>query len=139
VIEPSAGVDRTALAVLCDAYAEDVIEGEKRVVMRFHPRIAPIKAGVFPLVKKDGLAEIAQDLERRLRRKFITFYDQSGAIGRRYRRMDEAGTPFCICVDYQTKEDGTITVRDRDTLEQVRIPMDEAAEYIGKRVSHERD
>ncbi|HNR33482.1 MAG TPA: glycine--tRNA ligase, partial [Candidatus Hydrogenedentes bacterium] len=104
VIEPSAGVDRTALAVLCDAYAEDVIEGEKRVVMRFHPRIAPIKAGVFPLVKKDGLAEIAQDLERRLRRKFITFYDQSGAIGRRYRRMDEAGTPFCICVDYQTKE-----------------------------------
>lgn len=138
VVEPSAGVDRTALAVLCDAYDEDVIEGEKRVVMRFHPRIAPIKAGVFPLVKKDGLAEIARDLEQRLRRKFVTAYDQSGAIGRRYRRMDEVGTPYCICVDYETKENGTITVRDRDTTEQVRIPMDEAAEYIGTRVGHER-
>lgn len=139
VIEPSAGADRTTLAVLCDAYDEDEIDGEKRVVMRFHPRIAPIKAGVFPLVKKDGLAEIAQNLELTLRKKFHTFYDQSGAIGRRYRRMDEIGTPYCICVDYVTKEDGTITVRDRDTTEQIRMPMEEVAAYLWKRVSHERE
>lgn len=139
VIEPSAGVDRTALAVLCDAYAEEEVEGEKRVVLRLDPKLAPIKAGVFPLVKKDGLAEIAQDLEKKLRKKFLTFYDQSGAIGRRYRRMDEIGTPFCICVDYQTKEDQTVTIRDRDTMEQVRMPMNQVAEYIGKRCSYERD
>lgn len=139
VIEPSAGADRTTLAVLCDAYDEDEIDGEKRVVMRFHPRIAPIKAGVFPLVKKDGLAEIAQELELKLRKKFNTFYDQSGAIGRRYRRMDEIGTPYCICVDYDTKENGTVTIRDRDTTEQVRLPMDEVAAHIWKRVSHERE
>ena len=139
VIEPSAGADRTTLAVLCDAYDEDEIDGEKRVVMHFHPRIAPIKAGVFPLVKKDGLAEIAQELELKLRRKFNTFYDQSGAIGRRYRRMDEIGTPYCICVDYDTKENGTVTIRDRDTTEQVRMPMEEVSAYIWKRVSHERE
>ena len=115
------------------------MEGDKRVVMKLHPRIAPIKAAVLPLVKKNGLAEIAQDLQKKLRKKFFTFYDQSGAIGRRYRRMDEVGTPFCICVDFDTKEDGTVTVRDRDSMEQVRIPMEEVADYVGRRVSHERD
>lgn len=138
VIEPSAGVDRTTLAVLCNAYHEEEVEGETRVVMKFTPPIAPIKAGVFPLVKKDGLAELAQDLEKKLRKKFTTFYDQGGAIGRRYRRMDEIGTPYCICVDYDTKENGTVTIRDRDTMEQVRIPMDDVAGYIGERVSFER-
>ncbi len=139
VIEPSAGVDRTCLAVLCNAYEEEDVEGEKRVVMRLHPRLAPIKAGVFPLVKKNGLAEIAMDLEKKLRKKFPTFYDQRGAIGRRYRRMDEIGTPFCICVDFQTKDDGTVTIRDRDTMEQIRIAMDEVSPYIAQRCSNERE
>ena len=139
VIEPSAGVDRTCLAVLCDAYYEEEVENETRVVMRFSPRLAPIKAGVFPLVKKGGLAEIARELERKLRKKFPTFYDQGGAIGRRYRRMDEIGTPFCICVDFETKEDDTVTIRDRDSMEQVRVKMDGVADYIRKRCSHERD
>lgn len=138
VIEPSAGVDRTCLAVLCDAYHEDVIEGEQRVVMRFNPRIAPIKAGVFPLVKKDGLADLARDFERKLRRRFTTFYDQGGAIGRRYRRMDEIGTPYCITVDYETKENETVTVRERDTTEQVRMKMSEVAAYIEQRCGSER-
>lgn len=139
VIEPSAGVDRTLLAVLCDAYDEDEVEGEKRIVMHFDPKLAPTKAGVFPLVKKDGLAEIAREFEKKLRKKFNTFYDQGGAIGRRYRRMDEIGTPFCFTVDYDTKENDTVTVRDRDTLEQVRIKMDEAVAYLHKRCSFERD
>ncbi len=138
VIEPSAGADRTCLAVLCDAYAEEEVNGEQRTVMRFHPRLAPIKAAVLPLVKKDGLAEIATDLERKLRRKFNTFYDQSGAIGRRYRRMDEVGTPFCITVDYETKENETVTVRERDSMEQTRMKIDEVEAYIARRVSHER-
>ena len=138
VIEPSGGIDRACLAVLCDAYHEEEVEGDTRVVMRFHPRMAPIKAGVFPLVKKGGLAEIATELEGKLRKKFATFYDAGGAIGRRYRRMDEAGTPFGICVDFQTKEDETVTIRDRDTMEQVRVKMDEVAPYIAQRCSSER-
>lgn len=139
VIEPSAGADRTTLAVLCDAYAEEEVEGEKRVVMKFAPKLAPIKAAVLPLVKKDGLAEIAQGLERSLRKKFNTYYDQSGAIGRRYRRQDEVGTPFCIAVDYETKENDTVTVRDRDSMKQVRMPMEEVSAYIGQRVTFERE
>lgn len=144
VIEPSAGADRTVLAVLCDAYHEEdapTAEGgtEKRVVMRLHPKLAPIKAAVLPLVKKEGLAETAQQLERQLRKKFLTYYDHAGAIGRRYRRMDEIGTPYCICVDFETKENGTVTIRDRDTMEQFRLPMDEVAGWIGRRVSFERD
>ena len=138
VIEPSAGADRTCLAILCNAYEEEEVKGEKRTVMRFAPQLAPIKAAVLPLVKKDGLAEIAGDFERKLRKKFTTFYDQSGAIGRRYRRMDEVGTPFCICVDYETKENETVTIRDRDSMEQVRMKMDDVIEYIGPRCSFER-
>jgi len=142
VIEPSAGADRTCMAVLCDAYHEEVVDPEKndtRVVMKFAPSIAPIKCAVLPLVKKDGLAEIAQNLEKSLRRHFTTQYDQSGAIGRRYRRQDEIGTPFCICVDYDTKDDETVTVRDRDSMEQIRIPMAEVAAYVGSRCVHWRE
>jgi len=139
VIEPSAGVDRTCLAVLCAAYDEDEIGGEKRVVMRFHPRMAPIKAAVLPLVKKDGLADMARDFEKRLRKRFSTFYDQGGAIGRRYRRMDEIGTPFCITLDYDTKEDETVTVRERDSTEQVRMKLDEVADHVARRCSFERE
>jgi len=139
VIEPSSGADRATLAFLCEAYYEDQQPDENgelqtRVVMRFHPRIAPIKAAVFPLVKKDGLPEIAQDIYRKLKSKFSAFYDEKGAVGRRYRRQDEAGTPYCITVDGQTLTDGTVTIRDRDTLEQWRVKVEEVVEEISKRV-----
>lgn len=135
VIEPSAGVDRACLAILCSAYDEDEIGGEKRVVMRFTPSMAPVKAAVLPLVKKDGLAGMAQEFEKGLRKKFNTFYDQGGAIGRRYRRMDEIGTPFCVTLDYDTKEDGTATLRERDTTEQIRLPLEEIAAHIEAKCS----
>lgn len=139
VIEPSAGADRGTLAFLCEAYHEDQAPDEKgemqtRVVMRFHPRIAPIKAAVFPLVKKDGMPEVAQQIYRDLKRDFVVFYDEKGAVGRRYRRQDEAGTPYCITVDGQTLQDQTVTIRDRDTLEQQRIKIDEVAGVIAKRI-----
>ncbi|MFP4563638.1 MAG: glycine--tRNA ligase [Spirochaetia bacterium] len=130
VIETSAGLTRTVLTVLADAYDEDEAGGEKRSVMRFHPDIAPVTAAVFPLVKKDGLAELARDIETELRDDFATFYDQSGAIGRRYRRQDEVGTPFCVTVDYDTKEDRTVTVRFRDSMEQVRVKREDIASTI---------
>jgi glycyl-tRNA synthetase len=139
VIEPSAGVDRAALAYLCEAYCEDEAPDEngvlqKRVVMQFHPRLAPIKAAVFPLVKKDGMPEIAKDIYRALKPYFTTFYDEKGAVGRRYRRQDEAGTPFCITVDGQTLQDNTVTIRDRDTLEQWRVKVDNCVDELGKRL-----
>jgi len=123
VIEPSAGADRFTLAVLCEAYAEDEVGGEARTVMRFHPRLAPIKAAVFPLVNKDGMPEVAQKLYRELKQEFNVFYDDKGAVGRRYRRQDEAGTPYCFTIDGQTLQDQTVTIRDRDTLQQRRIPL----------------
>ena len=133
VIETSAGLTRTVLTVLSDAYEEQQIdEKDTRVVMHFHPNIAPVKVAVFPLVKKDGLAELAKEIEINLRDDFATFYDQSGAIGRRYRRMDEIGTPYCITVDYDTKEDNTVTLRFRDSMEQVRIKIDEIPAFIRK-------
>jgi glycyl-tRNA synthetase len=139
VIEPSSGADRATLAFLCEAYHEDQAPDEKgemqtRVVMRFHPRIAPIKAAVFPLVKKDGLPEIAQEIYRKLKAKFSAFYDEKGAVGRRYRRQDEAGTPYCITVDGQTLTDNTVTIRDHDTLEQWRVKVEDVVEEISKRV-----
>ncbi|MBQ6674290.1 MAG: glycine--tRNA ligase, partial [Spirochaetia bacterium] len=133
IIETSAGLTRNVLMVLSDAYEEQqVAEGDTRVVLHFHPLIAPIKLAVFPLVKKDGLAELASDIEHSLRDEFATYYDQSGAIGRRYRRQDEVGTPYCITVDYQTKEDNTVTLRFRDSMEQVRIKIDEIPAFIRK-------
>jgi glycyl-tRNA synthetase len=121
VVETSAGADRCALVVLCDAYHEEDVEGETRVVLRLHPSLAPIKAAVLPLVKKDGLPEIAERIFHDLKGRFNVFYDDGGSIGRRYRRQDEAGTPFCITVDGQSKEDGTVTIRDRDSLRQERV------------------
>jgi len=133
IIETSAGLTRTVLTVLSDAYEEQVVaEGDTRVVMHFHPAIAPVKLGVFPLVKKDGLAELAQKIELDLRGDFATFYDHGGAIGRRYRRQDEIGTPYCVTVDYQTKDDNTVTLRYRDSMEQVRIKIDAIPEFIRK-------
>jgi glycyl-tRNA synthetase len=122
VIEPSAGADRAALAFLCEAYAEDEVGGEPRTVLRFHPRLAPVKAAIFPLVKRDGMPELASAIYRDLKRHMPVFYDEKGAIGRRYRRQDEAGTPFAITVDSQTITDGTVTIRDRDTCRQWRVP-----------------
>jgi glycyl-tRNA synthetase len=122
VIEPSAGADRATLAFLCEAYVEDEVGGETRTVLKFHPRLAPIKAAVFPLVKKDGMPEKADALYRDLKRHFPVSYDEKGAIGRRYRRQDEAGTPFCITVDSQTLADETVTFRDRDSCRQWRVP-----------------
>jgi glycyl-tRNA synthetase len=132
VIEPSAGADRFTLAVLCEAYAEDEVGGEARTVMRFHPRLAPIKAAVFPLVNKDGMPEVATKLYRELKQDFNVFYDDKGAVGRRYRRQDEAGTPFCITIDGQTLQDQTVTIRDRDTLAQRRIPLGAVADELRK-------
>ncbi len=138
VIETSAGLTRTVLTVLADAYDEEEVEGEVRTVMRFHPLLAPITVGVFPLVKKDGLAELAQRVERELREEFTTFYDQSGAIGRRYRRQDEVGTPYGVTIDYQSKEDATATLRHRDSMQQERIPISSLAERIRSAVREYR-
>jgi glycyl-tRNA synthetase len=134
VIEPSAGADRGTLAFLVDAYAEEEVRGEKRNLLRFHPSLAPIKAAVFPLVKKDGMPEKAQAIHNELRQYFTSFYDQKGAVGRRYRRQDEAGTPFCITVDGQTAEDNTVTVRDRDSMEQTRINCDKLLGYLREKL-----
>jgi glycyl-tRNA synthetase len=135
IIETSAGLTRTLLMVLSDAYEEEeVAEGDVRTVMRFHPDLAPITVAVFPLVKKDGLADLARDIEKELREDFATFYDQSGAIGRRYRRQDEIGTPFCVTVDYDSKEDNTVTLRYRDSMEQIRVPVSELSAVIRKAI-----
>nr|WP_243664946.1 His/Gly/Thr/Pro-type tRNA ligase C-terminal domain-containing protein [Rhodothermus marinus] len=134
VVETSAGLDRTILMLLCEAYDEEEVEGETRVVLRLHPRLAPIKVAVLPLVRKDGMPERAQALARDLRPFLNTFYDEKGAIGRRYRRMDEVGTPFCVTIDSQTLEDGTVTVRDRDTMQQERVHETQVLAYIKDRL-----
>jgi glycyl-tRNA synthetase len=132
VIEPAAGADRATLAFLCDAYEEEEIkEGDVRTVLKFNPKLAPIKAAVFPLVKKDGMPEKANQIHKSLLEAGINSqYDQAGAVGRRYRRMDEVGTPWCLTVDGDTIEDGTVTVRDRDTMDQERIPSEGIVEFI---------
>ncbi len=136
VVETSMGVDRTLLVVLADAYHEEEVEGETRVVLRLSPALAPVKVAVFPLVKKDGLPGIARKIHEGLRTAAVpSFYDESGSIGRRYRRQDEAGTPWCVTVDGQTTEDGTVTIRDRDTLEQVRVPAEGVLGWVTERLS----
>ncbi|MGB1925588.1 MAG: glycine--tRNA ligase, partial [Rubripirellula sp.] len=140
VIEPSAGADRAVLAFLCEAFTEDEAPDDKgnlqtRTVMKLHPRLAPIKAAVFPLVKKDGMPEVAKEIYGELKQKFNTFYDEKGAVGRRYRRQDEAGTPFCITVDTESLQNKTVTIRDRDTLNQWRVPIDQVADELGSRIN----
>jgi glycyl-tRNA synthetase len=135
IVETSAGADRIALTVLVDAYREEQVEGETRVVLGLHPAVAPIKAGVFPLVKKDGMPEFATELCRDLRKTLPCFYDDSGAVGRRYRRMDEAGTPFCITVDGQTLQDRTVTVRHRDSMVQDRVVAEQVAGWLKERTA----
>lgn len=131
VIEPSLGADRVVLAFLTDAYDEEVVDKEKndvRVVLHLHPALAPYKCAVLPLQK--GLADKADEIYAKMRKKFSATYDLTGSIGKRYRRQDEIGTPYCVTVDFQTAEDGTVTVRDRDTMEQIRVSVDEAIAYI---------
>ncbi|MCE7933886.1 MAG: glycine--tRNA ligase [Chlorobi bacterium CHB2] len=135
VIETAVGASRSTMAFLCDAYAEEEVNGEKRNVLRFHPKLAPYKVAVFPLVNRDGMQEFAQKLYGDLQRSFKAFYDDSGAVGRRYRRQDEAGTPFCVTIDGQTLEDGTVTIRHRDTMQQERIPAEGVGNYVGQRIA----
>ena len=140
VIEPAGGVGRTVLALLCEAYDEDAIPDEKgvpqdRVVLRLHPRMAPIKVAVFPLVKKDGQPEIAVEIYRELKKRWNVFYDEKGSIGKRYRRQDESGTPFCITVDHQTLQDETVTLRDRDSTEQTRAKIADLQSIVGERLN----
>lgn len=136
VIEPAVGVDRTFLAVMCAAYDQDEADGEIRTVLRFVPKVAPIKAAVFPLLKnKPELVEMATKLYKKLQRRWNVFYDETGAIGRRYRRMDEVGTPYCITVDFDSIENGTFTLRDRDSMKQERMSESEILQFLDEKIN----
>ncbi len=131
VIETSVGLDRLTLMVLCDAYREEEVEGDSRTVLKLDPRLAPVQVGIFPLIKKPELQEIAHKIEKELREDFSVQYDESGSIGKRYRRLDEAGTPFCITVDFETiEDDNKVTIRYRDDMSQVRIPIEKVGDVI---------
>ncbi|MBA7676563.1 Glycine--tRNA ligase [subsurface metagenome] len=138
VIEPSAGVDRCALALLCDAYDEEPDKDEIRVVLRFHPGIAPIKVAVLPLSRKESLATLAKQVYTDLRQCWMVSYDDSQSIGRRYRRQDEIGTPFCVTIDFQSLEDEQVTIRERDTMNQIRVPIPELKAHLTAKISGER-
>ena len=135
VIEPAAGLGRTVLALLCEAYATDEIGGETRTVLRLHPSMAPIKVAVLPLLRKDGHPEKAREIYQALRTRMSAEYDEGGNIGKRYRRQDEIGTPFGVTIDHQTLEDDTVTLRDRDSLTQERVPVAELAGELERRIS----
>ena len=133
VIEPSIGADRVVLAFLCNAYdEEEIAEGDTRIVLHLHPALAPYKVAVLPLSKK--LSEKANEVYTKLSKKFMCDYDEAGSIGKRYRREDEIGTPYCVTIDFDTLEDECVTVRDRDTMEQTRIKIEELEKYIEKRI-----
>jgi len=138
VIEPAAGVDRATLAFLLDAYDEDVVENEERIVLRLDPRLAPNKVAVFPLLRKGGQPEKAQSVRAMLQSFFTVAYDQAGSIGRRYRRQDEVGTPFGVTIDHQTMEDDTVTLRDRDSTQQERLPISRLGQEITERIGWHR-
>ena len=134
VIEPSLGADRVVLALMCEAYdEEDLGDGDSRVVMHLHPAIAPVKAAVLPLSKK--LNEQASEVFDKLIKKYNCEYDDAGSIGKRYRRQDEIGTPFCITYDFDSVEDGAVTVRERDTMEQTRIKIDELEAFLDEKLA----
>jgi glycyl-tRNA synthetase len=135
VVEPAAGPDRIMLAFLVDSYTEEEVNGEQRTVLKLHPRLAPIKVAVFPLSKKEPVSTIARQLYDELKGDYRLFYDDSGSIGRRYRRQDETGTPYCVTVDFDTIEDKQVTIRDRDTLEQERVPIEAVRERIQKLIA----
>jgi glycyl-tRNA synthetase len=135
IIETSAGCDRTLLTVLIDGYDEQMVNDELRVFLRLSPKVAPIKAAIFPLVKKDGMPEYAAKVYNELKRQFKVFYDESGAVGRRYARMDEAGCPYCITIDGDTLKDDTMTLRDRDTMQQTRMKVGEIMAFLDEKVN----
>jgi glycyl-tRNA synthetase len=134
VIEPAAGADRATLAFLVDSYEVEEVEGRRRTVLRLHPRLAPVKVAVLPLVSKEGLPEKAREIYQDLRKRLPAEFDEGGSIGKRYRRQDEIGTPWGITVDFQTMDDATVTLRDRDSLEQVRVPIEGLADELVKRL-----
>jgi len=134
VIETSAGASRSFMAFLVNAFAEEQLEKETRTVMRFHPRLAPISAAVFPLVNRDGMPEKARAITNDLQKRYRVFFDDKGAVGRRYRRQDEAGTPYCITIDSQTLEDQSVTIRDRDTMQQVRVADTKIAGFLSEKL-----
>ena len=136
VIEPAAGVGRSMLAFLCDAYdEEDLGDGDVRTVLKLHPRLAPVKVAILPLVKKDGQPEVAAEVQAKLKPLMQTEYDEGGSIGKRYRRQDEIGTPWCVTIDHQTLEDRTVTVRDRDSLAQERVAIDDLPGLLATRLA----
>jgi glycyl-tRNA synthetase len=135
VIEPAAGCDRATLAFLADAYDEEDVEGEQRTVLKLHPKLAPVKAAVLPLVRKDGQPELAREVYEALKPVVQAEYDESGSIGKRYRRQDEIGTPWCVTIDHESLEDNTVTVRDRDSLEQERVAIDELPARLAARMA----
>lgn len=133
VVEYSIGADRLTLALMCEAYDEEVLEGgDTRVVMHLHPAIAPYKVAVLPLQK--NMSEKAREVLKKLNKHFMCNYDEAGSIGKRYRRQDEIGTPFCVTIDFDTLEDDTVTIRERDTMEQIRLPIDKLVEYVSEKV-----
>jgi glycyl-tRNA synthetase len=134
VIEPAAGVDRAMLAFLVDAYDEEEVEGDTRTVLKLHPRLAPVKVAVLPLVRKDGQPEVAREVFADLKGRMTAEYDAGGSIGKRYRRQDEIGTPWGVTIDHQTLEDRTVTLRDRDSLEQERVPIAELGDELERRL-----
>ena len=142
VIETSIGADRLFLLTLCNAFKKETVgEGDKqkeRVYMKFHPAVAPVKAAIFPLVKKDGLPDVAKKIKEELKYDFNVVYEEAGNIGKRYVRQDLIGTPFCIVVDHDTLEDNSVTVRFRDTMEQQRMPISALASFLEKEVSFKR-
>ncbi len=137
IIEPSAGVDRSLLAFLCDAYEEEIAEGELRVVLHLHPDLAPIKVAVLPLSRKENLATVAKQIYGDLRKSWSVNYDDTQSIGRRYRRQDEIGTPFCVTVDFQSLEDGQVTIRERDKMNQIRVPIKALTQILAAKFSGE--
>ena len=135
MIEPAAGADRATLAFMVDAYDTEEVEGRKRTVLRLHPRLAPVKAAVLPLVSKEGMPERARAVYEELRTRVAAEYDEGGSIGKRYRRQDEIGTPWGVTVDGQTATDDTVTLRDRDTLEQTRVPIEGLGDELARRLA----
>ena len=134
VIEPSLGVDRAMLAFICSAYSEDEVEGDTRVYLDFHPEIAPIKAAILPLTKKEPLTEVAEKIYHDLKKLYNVEYDEGSSIGKRYRRQDEIGTPYCITVDFESLEDQKVTIRDRNTLQQDRVAIDQIRDYLKEKI-----
>jgi glycyl-tRNA synthetase len=134
IIETSAGASRSFMAFLVDAYNEEEVKGETRTILKFHPKLAPINCAIFPLVNRDNMPEISKSITNDLKKYFRVFYDDSGAVGRRYRRQDEIGTPYCVTVDSQTLEDGSVTIRERDSMEQERIPKDNILAFLREKL-----